>query len=168
MSPFPGRSCSMRGVFCNEAEAGQSFVKVSVRLTPRAQEQVLRLLIPPPSTSISLSYLTGAFIALDCSPFIQRLNLPLCLCFRAICYLENTASIEYNKGKHIWCSCRGFWGFFYFIFLPFSNRSWSRCNFNFSCSDMLQLPLQQGRPRRISTQCKSAVFRDMAIKKGGK
>lgn len=121
----------------------------------------------PLSASISLSYLTGAFIALDCSPFIQRLNLPLCLCFRAICYLENSASIEYNKGKHIWCSCRGFWGFFYFIFLPFSNRSWSRCNFNFSCSDMLQLPLQQGRPRRISTQCKSAVFRDMAIKKGG-
>lgn len=48
VAPFPGRSSSIKGAFCNETEAGQSFVKVSVRLTPRAQEQVFRLLIPPP------------------------------------------------------------------------------------------------------------------------
>lgn len=48
VAPFPGRSSSTKGAFCNEPEAGQSFAKVSVRLTPRAQEQVLRLLIPPP------------------------------------------------------------------------------------------------------------------------
>lgn len=150
VAPIPGRSSSIKGVFSNETEAGQSFVKVSVRLTPRAQEQVFRLLIPPLSASISLPYLTGAFIALDCSPLIQRLNLPLCLCFRAICCLENSASVEYNKCRHIWPSCRGFWDFFYFIFLPLGDRSWSRCNLNFSCSDMLQLPLQQGRLRRVS------------------
>lgn len=48
VSPFPDRSSSIKGAFCNETEAGQSFVKVSARLTPRAQEQELRLLIPPP------------------------------------------------------------------------------------------------------------------------
>lgn len=48
VAPFPGRPSSIKGAFCNEREAGQGFVKVSVRLTPRAQERALRLLIPPP------------------------------------------------------------------------------------------------------------------------
>lgn len=42
--PFPGRSSNIKGAFCNETEPEKSFIKVSMSLTPCAQEQVFWLL----------------------------------------------------------------------------------------------------------------------------
>lgn len=44
VAPFPGRSSNVKGAFCNETETEKSFIKVSVSLTPCAQEQVFWLL----------------------------------------------------------------------------------------------------------------------------
>lgn len=44
MAPFPGRSSNIKGAFCNETETEKSCRKVSLSVTPCAQEQVFRLL----------------------------------------------------------------------------------------------------------------------------
>lgn len=76
----------------------------------------------PLSALISFPYLTWAVIALDCSPFIQRLTLPLYLCFIAIYGLESRDSIE-HQNRQIWLS------FFFVVCLFFlDSRPLSWCS----------------------------------------
>lgn len=44
LPPFPRRCSNIKGAFCNKTEPEKSFIKVSMSLTPCAQEQVFWLL----------------------------------------------------------------------------------------------------------------------------